>query len=103
MARFPTFAANLAVTEAWVRRNADRLEWVRPDAGALCCIRLRAGEDAAERFYNGLATHDIRVAQGAWFGDEARVFRLDFGLFSPADRQAALAGVSATLNKALLA
>jgi Phenazine biosynthesis-like protein/Aminotransferase class I and II len=31
----------LARTAAWVERNAALVEWVRPDAGALCCIRLR--------------------------------------------------------------
>lgn len=96
------FAAGLERTAAWVRRHADRIEWVRPDAGAICCVRLRPEvfDDAAVgRFYSELAHHDVRVAGGAWFGDEARVFRLGFGLLPIHDLEAALAGVSAALGK----
>jgi aspartate/methionine/tyrosine aminotransferase len=95
-------AACLAVTAAWADTYADRIEWVRPDAGAICCVRLRKGafDDAAvSRFYSGLEKRGIRVASGAWFGDEARVFRLGFGLLPVQDLEAALAGVSAVLDK----
>jgi aspartate/methionine/tyrosine aminotransferase len=97
------FAAGLARTAAWVRRNADRVEWVRPDAGAICCVRLRPDvfDDAAVgRFYSELANQSVRVAGGTWFGDEARVFRLGFGLLSIHDLETALTGVSAALDKA---
>ena len=100
------FAACLARTAAWVERNADRVEWVRPDAGAICCVRLRPDrfDDAAVgRFYDELANHGVRVANGSWFGDEARVFRLGFGLLPLQDLEAALAGVSAALDKESMA
>jgi hypothetical protein len=96
------FAACLARTAAWVQQNADRIEWVHPDAGAICCVRLRPDrfDDAAvSRFYHELTNHGIRVANGVWFGDEARVFRLGFGLLSTQHLEAALAGVSAALDK----
>src|SRR4029077_13632460 len=72
-------AENLALTPRWVRENHDFVEWVRPDAGALCCVRLKAtvfDNGAVERFYDGLVREGVRVANGSWFGDEARVFRL---------------------------
>jgi hypothetical protein len=34
-------AAGLEKTAAWVLENRELVEWVRPDAGALCCIRLK--------------------------------------------------------------
>jgi aspartate/methionine/tyrosine aminotransferase len=96
------FAAGLARTAAWVQRNADRIEWVHPNAGAICCVRLRTDkfDDAAvSRFYHELTNQGVRVANGIWFGDEARVFRLGFGLLSVQDLEVALAGVSAALDK----
>jgi hypothetical protein len=96
------FAACLARTAAWVERNADRVEWVRPNAGALCCVRLRPDrfDDAAiGRFYHELASHGVRVANGIWFGDEARNFRLGFGLLPLQDLDAALSAISTALDK----
>jgi DNA-binding transcriptional MocR family regulator len=85
-----------------VSAEADRIEWVRPDAGALCCVRLkrqRYGEGAVTRFYNELRKQDVRVASGAWFGDEARVFRLGFGFLSTPDLRSALDHVSKALRQ----
>ncbi len=71
----------LAMTAEWVRENSRLVDWVRPDAGALCCVRLKREvfDDAAVgRFYATLADQGVRVANGVWFGDEPRVFRLGF-------------------------
>jgi aspartate/methionine/tyrosine aminotransferase len=97
-------ASGLARAEYWVREHADRIEWIRPDAGAICCVRLRPdrfSDAAVSRFYSELVTRGVRVANGIWFGDEARVFRLGFGLLSPPDLEAALAGISAVLEKVI--
>lgn len=90
----------LARTAEWVQSHGDLLDWVCPDAGALCCLRLKptAFDDAAvARFYDAMARHDVRVASGAWFGDEARVFRLGFGLLEMDDLDAGLQALSACL------
>lgn len=74
-------AACLAKAQQFVERNAELIEWVRPDAGAICCVRLRRErfDDAAvERFYASLPKLGVRLSLGAWFGEEARVFRLGF-------------------------
>ena len=95
----------LARTAAWVERNAALVEWVQPDAGALCCIRLRpdAFDGAAvARFYAGLSSRNARVGHGSWFGDEPRVFRLGFGLLAPQELDAALDVLTATLHQARL-
>ncbi|HKE20570.1 MAG TPA: pyridoxal phosphate-dependent aminotransferase, partial [Kofleriaceae bacterium] len=96
-------AGAVAAVERWVGENGRLIEWVRPDAGALCCVRLRPAlfDDAAvARFYQALSGEGVRVATGTWFGEAARVFRLGFGLLEPADLAAALAGVSSALRAA---
>ena len=99
-------ADNLAIAEAWMKREARHVEWVLPDAGALCCVRLKAEcfDDAGvERFHAALAGESVRVGDGRWFGEERRVFRLGFGLLGAAEFEAALAAVSAALRQALAA
>jgi DNA-binding transcriptional MocR family regulator len=82
-------AENLRITEDWVRENSDVVEWVRPDAGALCVVRLNAGVDL-ERFRKAAAELGVRLSDGDWFGDEPRVFRLGFGYPSAGELKAAL-------------
>lgn len=91
-------------TAAWVAQNAAAVDWVRPDAGAICCIRLkRQLFDAAAiaRFHAELAREEVRVAKGGWFDDEAHVFRLGFGFMPMADLDAALRGLTAALRRVL--
>jgi aspartate/methionine/tyrosine aminotransferase len=95
-------AEGLALTADWVRENDAFVEWVRPDAGALCCVRLKPsvfGDGDVDRFYEGLAREGVRVANGIWFGDEARVFRLGFGLLSRPDLVDALTRLSAAVRR----
>jgi aspartate/methionine/tyrosine aminotransferase len=94
----------LARTTDWVLQNSGLVDWVRPDAGAFCCIRLKPAvfDDAAvSRFYQTLASESVRVAQGSWFGDEARVFRLGFGFLAMLDLQVALTLLAAALRQTL--
>jgi aspartate/methionine/tyrosine aminotransferase len=96
-------AEGLARTSAWVEKHKGLVEWVRPDAGALCCIRLNpASFDSAAvaRFYAALPTHNVRVANGTWFGESARVFRLGFGLPEPAELESGLEALTAALRAA---
>ena len=90
----------LALVDNWVRHHVAHVDWVRPDAGALCCVRLKpqAFDDAdVDRFYAALGRHGVRVAPGPWFGEVARVFRLGFGLLPAVELKEALACVSAAL------
>jgi aspartate/methionine/tyrosine aminotransferase len=96
-------AQGRARTAEWVTENQRLVEWVRPDAGALCCVRLKpaAFDDVAvSRFYDALAREGVRVGNGTWFGAEARVFRLGFGLLPLPDLDAALKGLTAALRQA---
>ncbi len=93
-ARRPHLQAGLDRTAAFVADHGDKVAWVRPDAGALCCLRLAPDvfDDAGvEAFHAALRARGVRVAPGAWFGDEPTVFRLGFGLLPIPELEAALA------------
>ncbi|MGJ7503964.1 pyridoxal phosphate-dependent aminotransferase [Variovorax sp. ZT5P49] len=87
----------------WCQGEHKRIEWIRPEGGALCCLRLRADafDDAAvSRFWSLLPQHDLQLASGKWFGESDRVFRLGFGYLPPARLGAALAALSSSLDAA---
>ena len=89
----------LGELELWVRDQP--VEFVRPDGGALCCLRLprdRVPDRAVPGFYARLAANDTRVAPGSWFGEEDRVFRLGFGHLPPTDFTEALARLADALH-----
>jgi len=96
----------LARTQRWVYDNDNLVEWVRPDAGAICCVRLRpaAFDDAAvERFYRQLARAGVRVSNGTWFGESARVYRLGFGHLPLAELDAAYEALTTVLTQSVRA
>ncbi|MEU4603232.1 pyridoxal phosphate-dependent aminotransferase [Kribbella sp. NPDC023972] len=90
----------LVTTEEWVRANDTLVEWIRPDAGALCCVRLKPAV-AVDRFRQAAAELSVRVADGDWFGDEPRVFRLGFGFLPPVELKAALDALATALRQAV--
>ncbi|WP_243866628.1 pyridoxal phosphate-dependent aminotransferase [Actinophytocola oryzae] len=67
-----------ALTELLDWTRTVPVEIVRPDGGALCCLRLPA-DRGTDAFYARLARNGTRVAPGSWFGEQDRVFRLGFG------------------------
>ena len=82
---------------AWA--PAQPVEWVRPDGGAMCCLRLRAdATPAIPAFYQRLAERDVRVAPGSWFGADDRMFRVGFGHLEAVDFTEALARLSDALR-----
>ena len=97
-------AEGLAKTERWVHENSDLVDWVKPDAGALCCVRLKPSvfdEAAVQRFYEATTREGVRVANGTWFGEEARVFRLGFGFLPMPELDAALDHLTAAVRQAV--
>jgi aspartate/methionine/tyrosine aminotransferase len=88
----------------WCESERKRVEWVRPDAGALCCVRLRPDafdEAAVSRFWDLLPGHDLQLASGAWFGETSRAFRLGFGYLPPERLGPALSALSTALDAAI--
>jgi aspartate/methionine/tyrosine aminotransferase len=81
-------AQAVQIVEQWQHGERHRIDWVRPEGGAMCCIRLRpdAFEDmAVQRFWAALPELDLQLGAGEWFGESARVARLGFG-YLPLDR-----------------
>ncbi|OXJ02670.1 MULTISPECIES: pyridoxal phosphate-dependent aminotransferase [Burkholderia] len=97
-------AGALDIVSDWCERERARVEWVRPDAGALCCVRLRQDafdEPAVSRFWQRLPDHDVQLASGTWFGESSRVFRLGFG-YLPLERlPPALTALSRAMDAAV--
>jgi aspartate/methionine/tyrosine aminotransferase len=76
------------IIERWIKAYADRLRWLRPEAGAFCCVQLDPrsfGPEDLDRFHTHLTRHQTLVAQGPWFGDSAHIFRLGLA-YEPADK-----------------
>jgi DNA-binding transcriptional MocR family regulator len=72
----------VAIVEDWTQKNAEFVEWVRPHAGALCCVRLRPdvfADTEVNAFYSQAGNTQIQLASGEWFSEQKRVFRLGFG------------------------
>ena len=91
----------LNVLEEWHTTEKDRLNWIRPDSGAMCCMRLRADrfdDSAVSRFWDRLPERDVQVGSGLWFGESARVFRLGFGYLPLTGFRLALEALTATLD-----
>lgn len=96
-------AEGLSELRAWCAQERQRIDWVRPDGGALCCLRLRTDRfdtAAVARFWQLLPAHDLQLSCGAWFGESERVIRLGFGYLPPERLAPALAALSAVLDAA---
>ncbi|WP_350291911.1 pyridoxal phosphate-dependent aminotransferase [uncultured Croceitalea sp.] len=75
-------AKGLELTKEWVERNGNFINWIEPAAGALCCIKLREtkfSQKEIEEFYALSKQAGIQIANGEWFGETKRFFRLGFG------------------------
>lgn len=64
----------------WVDEESELLDWVRPEAGVMCFIRMRkepAG--GTEEFYRRLLKeHGVYVGRGTWFEMDDTFFRLGY-------------------------
>ncbi len=72
----------LELTKKWVQLNEQFLRWNEPNAGALCCIQLKKtmfNQQQLEEFYSLSKHAGIQIANGEWFGETKRFFRLGFG------------------------
>jgi aspartate/methionine/tyrosine aminotransferase len=81
-ARRSLLAEGLSMTAAWVENNKAYIEWVKPDGGALCCLRLKASAFDAEgvaRFWSALPKAELQIGNGTWFGESPSILRLGFG------------------------
>jgi aspartate/methionine/tyrosine aminotransferase len=76
------------IVERWIKAHTGRLDWLRPEAGAFCCMRLDPGTFGPgdmDRFHARLAREQTQVAAGPWFGDSPNIIRLGLG-YEPLDK-----------------
>ncbi|GIF76767.1 pyridoxal phosphate-dependent aminotransferase [Asanoa siamensis] len=93
----------LSTLTAWAA-GQQAVEVLRPDAGALCCVRLRPDmvpDDGVRRFYAALPALEVRVGRGSWFFESDRVFRVGFGHLPAADFVVALDRLGEAVRVAL--
>jgi bifunctional pyridoxal-dependent enzyme with beta-cystathionase and maltose regulon repressor activities len=66
----------------WVADQQALIAWVKPDGGALCCLRLNPtafDDKAVGRFWAALPGAELQIGNGSWFGESSSVLRLGFG------------------------
>jgi aspartate/methionine/tyrosine aminotransferase len=91
----------LTILGDWHARQEHRLDWVLPEGGAMCCMRLRSDhfdDSSVARFWEQLPDNDIQLGAGPWFGESTRVFRLGFGYLALPDFRTALDRLAATMD-----
>ena len=96
-------AEGLGIVSTWVEANRKYIDWVRPEGGALCSLRLRPNiydKDGIARFWASLPEADLQLGDGAWFGESSAVLRLGFGYLPIKVLPKALAALSGALERA---
>lgn len=102
-ARRVLLAAGLSKVAAWVENQRGFVDWVKPDGGALCCLRLNPKAfDAAgiDRFWSALPQSELQIGDGAWFGESSAILRLGFGYLPIDVLPAALEALSKAIETA---
>jgi aspartate/methionine/tyrosine aminotransferase len=96
-------AKGRSIVENWVNSQNGLVDWVRPDGGALCCLRLNPDvldKAGVERFWAALPAGELQVGNGAWFGETSAVFCLGFGYLPIEALPIALDALAAAIEKA---
>lgn len=94
-------AKGLELTKIWTELNEQFINWNEPSAGALCCIKLKEGkfnQKQIEEFYSLSKSSGIQIANGEWFGESQRIFRLGFGYLETAKLRVVLDKLSVILK-----
>jgi len=66
---------------AWVEKHQELVDWVKPEAGVMCFIKIKRGLDGGlKAFYKRLLdVHGVYVGRGSWFERDDSFFRLGYG------------------------
>ena len=96
-------ADGLSLVASWVESQKNFINWVKPDGGALCCLRLKPSvfdKSGVERFWAALPGLELQIGDGTWFGESSDVLRLGFGYLPIEVLPAALEALSKALIRA---
>ncbi|CZT20878.1 related to aspartate/tyrosine/aromatic aminotransferase [Ramularia collo-cygni] len=66
---------------SWVEEHSDIVDWVRPEAGAMCFIKVKAEPASGmNTFYKHLLEkHGVYIGRGTWFERDDTFFRMGYG------------------------
>ncbi|KAI0149572.1 putative aspartate aminotransferase [Xylariaceae sp. FL1272] len=69
------------VVGAWVEEHSELLDWVKPEAGVMCFIKIkRTPVEGFEAFYQRLLdVYGVYIGRGSWFERDDSFFRLGYG------------------------
>jgi DNA-binding transcriptional MocR family regulator len=90
----------LEILGDWHAAQKVRLDWVRPEGGAMRLRSDQVDDSSVSRFWERLTDNDIQLGAGPWFGESTRVFRLGFGYLPLPDFRIALDRLAATMDQA---
>ncbi|KAM4054536.1 aminotransferase class I and II domain-containing protein [Hirsutella rhossiliensis] len=85
---------------SWVDEESELVEWVRPEAGVMCFIKMKKDPaGGTQAFYTRLLEkHGVYVGRGTWFERDDRFFRLGYGWPTWEDLETGLNGISKALR-----
>ena len=96
-------ARGLSLVAAWAESQKNAIDWVKPEGGALCCLRLRPDvfdKAGVQRFWSALPGADLQIGDGTWFGESSACLRLGFGYLPIDVLPAALESLGRAITRA---
>lgn len=84
----------------WVDEESDWVEWVRPEAGVMCFVKMKKDPPGGvHEFYTRLlGNHGVYVGRGTWFERDDRFFRLGYGWPTWEELETGLSAISKALR-----
>ncbi|GFF41838.1 arginine--pyruvate transaminase AruH [Aspergillus udagawae] len=86
---------------SWVAEESEWLDWVKPEAGVMCFIKIRKEPvGGIEMFYTRLLErHGVYIGRGGWFERDDSFFRLGYGWPTWQELEQGLCGISKALRE----
>lgn len=86
---------------SWVAEESEWLDWVRPEAGVMCFIKIKKEPvGGIETFYTRLLEkHGVYIGRGGWFERDDSFFRLGYGWPTWQELEQGLCGISKALRE----
>lgn len=85
----------------WVEQHSDVVDWVRPEAGVMCFIKIKTEPAGGmETFYKGLLeNYGVYIGRGTWFERDDTFFRLGYGWPTWEELEGGLDRIAMTLRE----
>ncbi|KAJ5132389.1 PKS/NRPS-like protein biosynthetic cluster [Penicillium atrosanguineum] len=86
---------------SWVAEESEWLDWVRPEAGVMCFIKIKKEPvGGIETFYTRLLEkYGVYIGRGGWFERDDSFFRLGYGWPTWQELEQGLCGISKALRE----